>query len=442
MTAKALAGTPDRGPRIAGPRIAGPVAASLLAIAAFVGGFGAWSWLAPLSSAVIASGVVRADTKPIQHLEGGVVAEILVHEVQAVTAGQVLVRLDDVNALADNTGLANQLYAAKGEEARLLAESRGADEIMFPAEVLAQAGTHQIDQILRGQRELFQARRASYETTLQGLEHRIEQHEASITAGLAQKVAVTRQFELIREEVAATEYLYNEGLSAKPKLLALQRAQAELESQISGADAAIAAAREAIAEIRSQIATLGTDRDTQVAGELYDVQRERADMEERLKKASSRLERIDVVAPEDGTVLGLGVLAPGAVLSAGQAIMELVPAGEPLSIDARVQPTDIDSVDPGLPAEVRLIALKRRITPTLKGVVTRVSADAITDAQFGGAYYMARIEIDPGQVEGVIPGGLYPGSPTDVMILTGERTLIEYLLQPITDGLARAFREP
>lgn len=427
----------------AGPPVRTLIAAGALAALVGFGGFGGWAALAPLASAAIAPGTVTVDgnRKTVQHLDGGIIAEILVREGDRVAAGQPVMRLDDLETRSTIALLDGQVWALAAQEARLAAERDGRADVTFPAELTALTGERAVAEILAGQQRIFASRRTSLDSRAEVIRQRIAQQQAQIAALDAQRAAGRGQLALIAEEVIGVEAMVRQGLERKPRLLALQRQQVELEGQQGDLANRMAQAREAIAQAELEILSLRDDRQSEIATELRDVQVRLAEAREKRAAAAVRQGRRDVVAPVAGVVMKLRHFAPGAVVTPGGDILDLVPQDEPLVIDAHVSPTDIDVVRAGLPAKVVLSAFKSRTTPQLAGRVTRVSADALTDERTGTAYYRAQVEVDAGELAALDGVHLQPGMPAETLILTGERTLLRYLLQPIEDSFRRAFRE-
>jgi HlyD family type I secretion membrane fusion protein len=413
-----------------------------LAVAGF-GGFCAWATLAPLSSAAVAPGIVTADTnrKTVQHLDGGVVGEILVRDGDQVEAGQVLMRLDDLETRSVVTLLEGQRRAYAAQEARLLAEQRHADRLVFPASLAALRDDPEMDEILTGQERIFESRRASLKGRITVTRQRIAQYDAQIGALNAQLASGRGQLALFREELVGVQELADKGLERKPRLLALKRQAVDLEGEQGEYTNRIAQAREAIAESELEIIRMEADDQREVATELREVQMRLAEVKEKLASAQVRQGRRDVTAPEAGTVVHMRYFSPGAVVSPGGPILDLVPRDDRLVIEARVRPTDIDVVHVGLPARVIFSAFKMRTTPQLEGTVSLVSADAMTDERTGVTYYTARVTVDAVELGKLGKRQLQPGMPAETMIVTGERTMIEYLLQPISDTFRTAFRE-
>jgi HlyD family type I secretion membrane fusion protein len=415
----------------------------LLAVAVFVGGFGSWAALAPLSSAAVAPGTIIVETvkKKVQHLEGGIIAELLVREGDSVTAGQVLVRLDDLEAKALRDLLQAQQTALKAQQARLAAERDNLDALVFPEELETKRGDRKVAEVLIGQERIFASSRDALRGEVDVLGQRIAQLHAQIDASDAQRAAGFLQSSLIAEEAAAVRAMVDKGLERKPRLLALERNAAYLAGEQGEHAGRIAEARESIAGAQLEILNARRNRVEKAALELREVETQLAQVEERLAEASAKLSRRDVVAPQDGTVLDLRYHTVGGVVPPGGDIMDIVPVNERLIVEARLSPIDIDIVHAGLPAKIMLSAYKGRTTPQINGRVLQVSADALMDEQTRQSYFLARIEVDAGELGKLEHVQLSPGMPAETFIETGAHTFLEYLMQPLTDSFRRAFRE-
>lgn len=416
------------------------VLAGGLVIAAFFGVFGTWAAVAPLESAAIAQGVVSVDgrRKTVQHLEGGLVSEILVDEGAVVEAGQPLVRLDVTQTRAMLGRLRNQFNATAALIARLEAERDSADRIAFPDWMSDDDPA--VASVMAGQRTIFEARRTSLSNQQAILGQRAAELREEI-AGLEAAIATQdRQLALIQEEIGGVARLVDQGLERRPRLLELQRGAAEIEGFRAQNQGDIARARQNIGEAELQAVEVATERMGEVVEDLRDAETQSGDLEEQIGAAEDVLRRTDIVAPVAGTVVNLRLFTPGAVIQPGDKLMDIVPSGEPFVIEARVEPTDIDVVHPGLPAQVRFSAFNHGSTPTFEGEVRQVSADRLVDERTGQPYYMAQVTVAAGEVGG---DGLtlYPGMPAEVMIVTGQHTTLEYLLKPIRNTLSRGLRE-
>ncbi len=426
-----------------GTGVRGAIVAGSAIIVLFFGGLGVWAALAPLESAAIAPGSVSVDTnrKTIQHLEGGIVGAILVRDGETVTKGQVLIRLDVTRPLATLDLLKGRRLAAQALEARLIAERDGRTKIDFPNYLVGQGSQPKVVETLDGQTNIFRARQKAIAGQIKIQEQRIAQISEEIGGLKGQIRAENRQQELIRGEIADVKMLVGKGLARKPRLLALQRRLAEIEGSRSRNRAAIARARQSIGEARTRITEIGTRQLNEVVAELRDVQGEQFDLAERIRAAEDVLGRTDIRAPLDGTVVGLQVHTLGGVIGPGAALMDIVPSGVKLVIEANVDPTDIDVVHPGLEAQVRLTAFSMRNTKPIAGRVMSVSADRLIDERTGQAYYRVRIELIEDPAKAFEGATLYPGMPAEVMIVTGAQSALGYIFNPISSSLNRAFRE-
>lgn len=433
---------PPAPPVPAQPRTGGTILFGYLAMAVFFGAFAAWSVLAPLTEAAIAPGMIKVEgtRRTVQHLEGGIVREILVRDGDRVAAGQTLMRLDDIRAGADLETLRSQRWSFLAQDARLAAELDDAREVAFPAELLA-APEPRAQDAIAGQRAVFEARRASLLSQVAVQEARIGQQDAIIAGATGQLRAQRQQLELIRQEEELTRTLVRQGLQRLPTLLALQRAAAGLEGQGEDLQGQVDRAQQVIAEARNTVAAIVSQRRQEVAGERRDIRTRLAEVEERLRAAQDVAVRRDIVAPEDGTVLNLRLFTIGAVVRPGDPVLDLVPAQDRLVAEVNVQPGDIDIVHVGMQAEVRLPAFKQRLVPFLHGHVTFVAQDVTVDDRTRVSYYRAHIVIDPDQLQRLPGVQLVPGMPVEAMIQVGERSFLRYITQPVVDSFTRAFRE-
>ena len=446
VPAPAPAPIAPRTPEPASPGMAvGPsMTAGLAVVAVFLGGFGLWAALARLDSAVIAAGVlgVSGERKTVQHLEGGIVADILVTEGAAVAAGQPLILLDDTQPRAALALLDAQYRSEAARNARLEAERDGLPDIVWPADLRTAAAVHPATaEVLATQERIFRARAVSLANQVAIHERRIEQLRDQRAGLLGEIESQDRQLELLDEGLFDVRRTVLLGLESKhERLLQLERQRSGTAGLRTRSEAQIAGIDEAVGERELLIVELGNTRLAEVAGELRDVELRLSDLRERLAAARDVVARTRVRAPVGGTVMGLRVFTRGGVIDPGEALMEIVPAGDWLVIEARVATTDIDSVAAGLPAQVRLTAFSQLGAPRLTGEVVRVSADRFDDARTGAAWYEARIALDPGQ-PALADLELVPGMPAEVMIVTGARTPLDYVLTPIVESLGRALRE-
>lgn len=425
------------------PRTRGVVLFGMLVMFGFFGGFMAWAVLAPLSEAAIAPGMIKVEgtRRTLQHLEGGMVREILVRDGDRVREGQVLMRLDDVQSGSAVAGLVAQRDAFLAQQARLTAEIARAESITFPPELLASTEPRAME-ALSGQRALFQARQASLTSQLTVLANRREQAVGTIASAQGQIEAARRQLTLLVQEEAMRRGLVQQGLARLPELLALQRQLAATDGLIADLTGQIRRANAAMEEAEGQSRQAVDQRLQEVGTELRDVVGRISEAQERLRAAADISTRRDIVAPEDGTIVNLRVFNLGAVLRPGDPAMELVPVRDRLIAEVQVQPMDIDVVFTGLPAEIRLPAFKQRLVPFLHGEVSFVAPDVTVDPQTRASHYRAHIRIDADQLARLPDVFLTPGMPVEAHVQLGTRTFWRYLIQPVVDSFHRAFREP
>lgn len=426
-----------------GPGLTKTIILGFAIIALCIGGFGVWATLAPLRGAAVASGSVIVDSKrkSIQHLEGGIVREILVHDGDKVKADQVLMRLESTQASATLQQATARFNAAEALVARLTAEEAGDAEITFPQALLDQRDNPDVAKLLDGQTSIFKSRLDELNSQTQILEQRRAQSDAEIRGLEAQIASQREQLRLIREEITSKNTLLDKGLMTKPQVLLLQRQQAEIDGAMNQNAAAIARARQNIQETQMRISELHTNRINEASKDHGEALKDVFEFAEKICSARDVMARTVVVAPLDGTVMGLAVHTVGGVVLPGSTVMEIVPSADQLTVEAKVQVKDIESVHAGLPAQVRLVAYNQRSTPTVDGEVSWVSADRVDDDKTGVSYYTTRIEVDRDQLAALENVRLYPGMPVEVMILGNERTMLDYLLAPITRTFARAMRE-
>ncbi len=409
----------------------------------FFGFGGAWAWLAPLASAAIAPGVVSPEgkRKTIQHLEGGIISTIHIKEGSTVQIGDPLVTLENVRAKADLDVLLDQYTALLGAVVRLEAMQAGATALVFPAE-LDPSADPDVGRLLATQRELFEAHLAVAAGRAQITVQRVAQLEAE-NEGLTQQIeAATLQLQLIDEEIGAVQTLLDKGLERRPRLLALQRAQAEIRGQQAALQGRIAGNRERMAQARlEQLTAEQQDRQT-VNGELDDARKRLDDVRNRLPSSRSMFSRTVIRAPIVGKVVELRATTVGGIVRPGEPILDIMPSSAELVIDARVGPGDIKDVRPHLAARVVLTSYPQRNLPIIHGAVREVSADRLVDEHTGQPYFLAQIAVDHDEIANLQGDvALLSGMPAEVMIVTGESTFLDYLLRPLYDAFRRAFRE-
>ena len=415
-----------------------------LLVCGFVIGLGTWSAYAPLESAAIAAGTIesKSSRKTIQHLEGGIIRQILVADGDVVRAGQTMISLEDTKARAETQSLRGQLWEATAREARLRAEQHGEGQVSFPAELeMAQKASPPVAAVLAGQQGIFETRRQVFQSQAAVNREKRSQVEKEIEGLRAQESAASRRIEIVREEAATVATLVSKGLERRPRLLNLERELADIEGRRGEIVAQISRAGQVINESEAVLLKLEHDRQNEIAQSLREVQNQIFQIRERLQAADDQLSRTAVKAPEDGVVTELRIHTPGGVIGAGAPLMDLVPRQDRLIVIARVRPEDIDVVRPGLSADVNLLPYNQRRVPPLHGTVMHVSADRLVDKRTDQPYYAAKIRVqDPASV-GIEGVQIIPGMPAQVFIKTGRGTVALYALRPLLDSFHGAFRE-
>ena len=423
--------------------IRGPTRFGFLMIAVFIVGSLTWAALAPIAAGAVAPGIISPDgsRRVVQHLEGGIIQELKVRDGDLVSAGDPIVVLQSTQAAAVNDMLLEQSDTLRATRARLTAEQAGNDAIVFQSSLLA-TNKRQIQDIIKGQISIFEVRRASFSSQLQVLDDRTRQLKEQITALEAQVTSADSQLELIEEEVVAKQALLRKALVTKPNILLLQRTQAALLGERGKHLGSIAEIKQKIGELASQRISLHATRAEEISTELEKTRAAIADVSERLNSSQDILDRTVVPAPVSGRVVNLRFKSIGGVIRGGDPILEIVPTEEQLLIDARVSPSDIDVVTVGLAATVHLTAFSSRGLPRVEGFVRSLSADRVVDEATGQAYYLARVEVAREELAALDQHLiLVPGMPAEVLIVTGERTTLAYMMEPFMAAFRRGLRE-
>ncbi len=420
----------------------GPLLAGLVALVILIGGFGAWAVFANITGAVIAQGQIEVERnrQVIQHPDGGVVAEILVDEGEEVASGALLIKLDSTTLVSEMAVVEGQLFELIARRARLEAERDGASGLTFDP-LLTDAGDKTRD-LRDGQTRLFEARLDSLLKATEQLGQRELQIASQITGVDAQQTALTEQAALISEELADQQSLLDRGLAQASRVLALRREAANIQGRVGELTAQAAQSAERRTEIEIQILGLTSTRREEAISLLRDLQPDELELTERYRTLTQRLDRLDIRAPVSGIVYGLTVFAPRSVVRSADPLMYLVPQDRPLIIAAQVQVTDIDQIHMGQDVVLRFSAFDQRRSPELTGQVTQLSADAFRNDQNGVSFYRAEVQMDEGEIE-KLPAGmvLIPGMPVEAFVRTAERTPMDYLLKPLADYFAKAFRD-
>lgn len=387
-----------------------------------------------IASAAIAPGKVSSEgnRKAIQHRDGGPIAAVLVREGEKVSKGQPLIELDLVETKSEEATLATARLQYLSKIARLRAESKNADAISLPAELIDLASDiRQVRTMLDEERSFFDARRASFLASVRLLQQLIEGSKAQIKTYDARIVSSELEKKLTIEELESVRPLERTGLVTKPRLLTLQRSAAKLDGDVESLRAGVSNENSKIASAELQIKQLEKQRQEDIAKDLNDTEMKLADVQPRLAAAREKLARGVLVAPEDGFVYGLAVYSVGSVLTPGQVVLEIVPAKDPLVISAQVDPKDIQRVQPGQDAMIKLTGLPTYDRILLHGTLKRVSHDRFDDPKQNNlSYYSAIISVRADDLKRY-KVDLTPGMPAEVMITTGERAILSYLLDPI-----------
>ena len=407
-----------------------------------VGGVGGWAATTELSGAVIAPASVVVDTnvKKIQHPTGGVVGELFVRDGQRVSAGNVVLRLDDTVTRANLAIVLKGLDEMTARRARLIAERDRAEEIAFPGEFLARAKDPDVAAIIDGERKLFELRRGVRLGQKSQLKERAAQLGEEIQGHLALQKAKAEEIDLIRRELEGVRELWSKNLVQINRLIALEREAARLTGERAQSIFAMAQSRGKISEIELQILQIDQDLSSEVAKELRELDGRFGEFIERKVAAEDQLKRVDIRAPQDGVVHQLAVHTFGEVVTSGNPVMLIVPDADALSVEARVPPQDIDQLHLGQAAGLRFSGLNQRTTPEINGVVARISADVSQDQRSGQSYYTVRINIDATETARLANVKLLPGMPVETFMRTHDRTVLSYLTKPLHDQISRSFR--
>jgi HlyD family type I secretion membrane fusion protein len=418
----------------------GPILFGGAVVLLFFVGFGAWAATAPLTSGAIAPGVVSPDAqrKPVQHFEGGIVKSVLVRENQRVEAGQLLLTLDPIRAEANFAGQQGQWLRLLVTRARLAAEAAGADEWAVPPAVEGIEDSDLLD-FVAAERRSFDSRRATLAQQEQIMERRIEQLQSEISAVEAESVGLGTQLNLTAAELLDKQRLLEQQLISRSEVLVLQREVARLESARASNDARIARAMQSIEETRLNWLQTRESHAEEVARLATQVNDSIAQLGEGMTSSSDALDRTSIRSSVAGVVLNLTTQTPGSVVRPGETIMEIVPVDEEMVVFARLAPKDIDLVTVGLQAHVTLIPFASRNLRPLAGEVIAVAADSKVDEASRQAFYEVRVRVSPEELAQHPGMYLAPGMPADVTIVTGERTLLQYLVDPFIKSLGSAF---
>lgn len=407
------------------------------------GGFLAWAFLAPLDEGVVAPGEVTvvSNKKTIQHHYGGTIEEIMVKEGSQVKAGQVLIRLNDAQPRANLAKIRDEYYTALVLEARLLAERRRADAIVLPKEVASMSDPLDIAEQIRTQQELFNARVGALQSEIDILNENIEGMQEYVRRLEELQKSRARQMMLLSGEMDSLRQLSHEGYYPRTKVLESERLLAEISGKRSEDLGNIARAKNSVSEYKLTIVRREQEFMQDVEATLSEVQTKLAALKDQYAATLDVLEKTEIKAPEDGTVVGLVVHTTGGVIMPGDPVMNIVPANEELIVEAKVMTTDRERVREKLEVNLMFTALDIKKTPVIDGEVVLVSADRFIDEATQIPYYLCRVRITQEGIRKLGSHNLQPGMPVQVVIKTGERTLIDYLVKPLFDRISVSFKE-
>lgn len=405
-----------------------------------------WAAFAPLDEGVATTATVAIETrrKTIQHLTGGVVKNVPVNEGDQVKAGDVLVELEDATTRANYESIRQNYMAQRAAESRLLAEQVERPAIEFHPDLVAAAAKDPlVRQHITTQNRLFQARRAALQAELSGIGELIQGYEAQIAGQNALLEGKKAQAGFQAEQLKNVSELAREGYAPRNQALQLEQAQAELRGSIADLQATILRSRQAIAEARTRVAQRRQEYHKEEGAQLADVRREVQSGQDKLRAVSEELGRVQIKSPVDGQVVGLAVSSSGGVVTPGQKLMDVVPKGETLLVDARIPPHVIDRVSAGDSAQVRFSGFANTPQLVLPGKVLSISGDAVAEQQGGTTitYYLGRVEVTPEGFKLLGNRTMQPGMPAEVLIETGERSLLTYLMHPLTKRIAASMKE-
>ena len=434
----------DATEKVAKKEGANPGRIGLWALLIGFGGFLLWAALAPLDEGVPAQGTVAIDTKrkAVQHLSGGIVKEVLVREGQVVKEGEVVIRLDEAVARANFEGVRQRYLGLRAVQGRLLAEQGRMSAVTFHPDLKAAQSDPLILQQMVIQQQLFRARQESLRADLQGIEESIEGSQAQLRAYETVLVSRRSQLALLSEELANTRSMVTEGYAPRNRQLELERMVAESNATIADLLGNMNRTRRAMAELRQRVIVRQQEYRKEVETQLGEVTREVLSDAEKFVAVKADLERLEIKAPVAGQVVGLTVQTVGGVVQPGQKLMDVVPVDQALLLEAHVAPNLIDKVHAGLPVDIRFSSFAHSPQLVVQGTVVSVSGDLLSDPQNPQvSYYLARVGVTPEGVKTLGPRQMQPGMPAEVIIKTGERSVLTYLLHPLTKRLAASMKE-
>jgi len=417
----------------------------------FFGIFGIWAAFAPLDSGVVAPGVVKVsgNRQTIQHREGGTIAKLNVKEGQKVKAGDVLLELTTTELSAQDQSFTSQAIELEATRARLLAEASGAVEITRPAEWADLPSNYAAaaDAVLLRQTDEMKQRRAALTSQEAVLQERAQQMRARIDGYARRADSVKKQMVLMDEELAGLKTLGEKGLVPLNRIREKERARADLDGTLALTEGSIQESRQGIGENQMQIIAMRQARDKEVAEMLRQTSASLSDVSPKVAAVRTQLSAARVRAPVDGDVVGLKIFTVGGVVRPGEAIMDIVPKAQPLVVEARVRPEDADDVRKGQKTEVRFRAFQGRSMPIIHGTVNSISADRFEDQRTGQGFFLAEIAVSQAELaraaksKGLKSLALSPGLPAETVIPLRKRSVLQFLVEPLTQSLWGSFRQ-
>jgi len=408
-----------------------------------LGGFLIWASFAPLDEGIPASGIITVDTKrkTIQHLVGGLVEKVLVHEGQSINAGDILVKLDDAQARAEYESIRHRYLSLRTMEDRLQTEQRRQGKITFHPDVINNQGDPLIAQHIDAQKQLLSSRQVTLRSELDAMNQAIQSQQEAAQGFAAQLESRKQQQAFLNEERTGLRDLVKEGYAPRNKLLELERMGADIEATTSELLANLARAKRSTAELSLRKTQREQEFYREVDTQLAEIRREASADEQRFKAASDALGRTEIKAPVSGSVVGIAIQTVGGVIPAGSRIMDIVPKDEALKLEAHLPPNLIDQVRVGQVADIRFSTFADSPQLVIEGQLDSVSADLLTDPATNMSYYLARITVTPNGLKTLGNRSLQPGMPVEIVIKTGERSLLAYLMHPLTRRLAQSMKE-
>ncbi len=415
----------------------------LWALAIGFGGFLLWAALAPLDEGVPAQGTVAIDTKrkAVQHLSGGIVEEVLVREGDEVREGQLLIKLDSAVARSNHESVRQRYLGLRAMQGRLLAEQAGQASISFHPDLVAASSDPLIRQQMQNQEQLFMTRRSLLRSDLQSIEENIQGQQGLLQSYKSMLENRSNQLRLINEELGQLRGLVKEGYAPRNRQLEMERMVSDVNNAMADLQGNTVRALRAIGELRQRALSRQQEHRKEVETQLAEVSREVLSDNEKLYSVANDLERTEIKAPASGQVVGLAVQTVGGVVQPGQKLMDIVPKGAPLLLEAHVAPHLIDRVHTDLPVDVRFSSFANSPQLVVDGRVVSISADLLTEPQTNISYYLARVQVTPDGLKRLGQRQLQAGMPVEVIFKTGERSMLTYLLHPLTKRLAASMTE-